>query len=175
MKTNLHIRRSVADDRASIETLYPAAFPDEDLLPLVRDLLRKGPDVLSLVATLGSSLTGHVAFTLCEVTGSGAKAALLAPLAVAPAHQRQGIGRSLVEAGLRELEADGVGHVYVLGDPAYYGRLGFQPKARVATPYPLPDEWADAWQWTSLGDAKLLEDGELTVPDFWRKPALWGA
>ncbi len=175
MTKDLHIRTGEPGDLAAIEALYPAAFPDEDLLPLVRDLLAEGTGVLSLVAIAGSSLVGHVAFTYCGVTGSDAEAVLLAPLAVAPAHQRQGVGSALVRAGLKELEAAGVSHVYVLGDPAYYGKLGFLPRARVSPPYPMPEEWADAWQWMSQGDVEPLNRGELTVPDFWRKPALWGS
>jgi putative acetyltransferase len=174
MTKDLRIRESAPGDLASIEALYPAAFPDEDLLPLVRDLLGEGPDVLSLVAIAGSSLIGHVAFTPCEVTGSDSKAALLAPLAVAPAHQRQGVGSALVNAGLGELDAGGVSQVYVLGDPAYYGRFGFLPRARVLPPYPLPEAWSDAWQSLSLGGAEPLEGGEVILPDLWLKPALWG-
>ena len=98
----------------------------------------------------------------------------MGPLAVAPTHQRQGIGSALVSNGLEKLEADGVSQVYVLGDPAYYGRLGFLPRSRVAPPYSLPEEWADAWQWMSLGNAEPLEVGKLIVPEFWRNPALWG-
>ena len=44
-------------------------------------------------------------------------------------------------------------HVYVLGDPAYYGRSGFIPEPAIAPPYALPEEWRDAWQSLSLGDA----------------------
>ena len=68
---DLEIRESRADDLGSIETLYRAAFPDEDLVPLVRDLLDAGPAVLSLVGIRGSSLVAHIAFTFCTVGESG--------------------------------------------------------------------------------------------------------
>ena len=174
---DLQIRESAPNDLASIETLYPAAFPDEDLLPLVRALLREGPSVLSLVAITGSSLVGHAAFTQCAITESDAKAALLGPLAITPAYQRRGIGRALVKAGILQLDATDISQIYVLGDPGYYSRLGFQHRARVAPPYPLPEEWADAWQWISLDSAAPLEleGAQLIVPDLWRQPALWGS
>lgn len=45
----LNIRESVQDDIGAIESLYPEAFPDEDLLPVVHELLRTPKIVLSLV------------------------------------------------------------------------------------------------------------------------------
>ena len=39
MTEMLEIRDSVRADFGAIELLYPDAFPDEDLLPLVRNLL----------------------------------------------------------------------------------------------------------------------------------------
>lgn len=169
---DLEIRESLPGDRASIETLYPAAFPDEDLLPLVGELLAAGPAVLSLAASDGPQLVGHAVFTTCSVDNGPDAVALLGPLAVAPARQRQGIGSALVRAGLERLEADGIKQVYVLGDPNYYGRLGFRPDTAVAPPYPLPQEWREAWQSLSLGNAEPLH-GTLSVPQPWRQPALW--
>ena len=107
-------------------------------IPLVSDLLREAPIALSLVGIVDSRLTGHVIFTTCSVVGSSGEVALLGPLAVAPTWQRQGIGSAIVRAGLRRLEDAGVSQVYVLGDPAYYGRHGFLPESYVKPPYPLP-------------------------------------
>ncbi|WP_339763998.1 hypothetical protein [uncultured Hoeflea sp.] len=56
----IKIRQSLDTDMPAIERLYPAAFPDEDLLPLVRHLLTGEPDILSLVAEAGQSIAGHV-------------------------------------------------------------------------------------------------------------------
>ena len=174
MADKLDIRDSLPDDVTSIEALYPDAFPDEDLLPLLRDLLREEPVVLSLVGIVDSALVGHVIFTTCGIAGRADTVALLGPLAVAPAWQRQGIGSALVHAGLRRLDAAGTSHVYVLGDPAYYKRLGFAPDDDVAPPYPLPEEWRGAWQSLSLrGDQPPLH-GTLSVPQPWRQRALWG-
>ncbi len=169
----IEIRKSDPRELALIEALYPEAFPDEDLLPVVRALLQEAPVVLSLAGFIGSSLVGHVIFTTCSVGGSRNKVALLGPLAVAPARQKQGIGRALVRAGLQRLETVGVVHVYVLGDPAYYGRLGFVSETRVAPPYPLPAQWSGAWQSLDLCNAATPSRGTLAVPRPWRQPALW--
>ena len=101
----IDIRQSLDADMPPLERLYPAAFPDEDLLPLVRHLLMHEPGILSLVAETGDGLTGHILFTPCGITDSGTRAALLAPLAVAPACQRQGIGTALIHEGLKQLKS----------------------------------------------------------------------
>lgn len=170
---SIEIRETVPGDLALIEAVYRDAFPDEDLLPLVRALLQEAQVALSLAGLIGSTLVGHVIFTRCGIAGSSDKVALLGPLAVDPARQRQGIGSAIVRAGLQRLEDAGVSHVYVLGDPAYYGRLGFVPETVVAAPYPLPAEWSGAWQSISLRGAEPPCRGKLSVPKPWLEPALW--
>ena len=173
MREKLEIREGSPSDLAAIEKLYPDAFPDEDLLPLVRELLQEPPIVLSLVGIIDRSLVGHVIFTTCGVARGTDKVALLGPLAVARAWQRQGIGSAIVHAGLQRLENAGVTQVYVLGDPAYYGRLGFVPEAGVEPPYPLPAEWRGAWQRISLSSAEPPRRGKLSLPKPWLQPSLW--
>ena len=173
MSDSFEIRESVSADRPAIESLYPEAFPDEDLLPLVRDLVPDTEVATSLVAVAAPGVIGHVIFTACGVVGSDVGAALLAPLAVARAWQRQGVGSAIVRAGLRRLEDSGVAVVCVLGDPAYYGRLGFARERLIEPPYPLPPEWDGAWQSRYLGAATASCAGRLSVPRQWRQPALW--
>ena len=173
MTEHIDIRESLPSDTTSIEALYPNAFPDEDLLPLVRELLGAEPIVLSLVGIVDETLAGHVIFTTCGIAGGADTVALLGPLAVAAARQRQGVGSALVRAGLRALETSGTRRVYVLGDPAYYGRFGFAADEDVTPPYPLPEEWRGAWQSLSLrGDTPPL-CGKLSVPQPWSQRALW--
>ncbi len=169
----VRVRASAQADHASIEALYPRSFPDEDLLPLVRDLLQGRDRVTSLVAVSDGDVIGHILFTHCATHDSDAPGALLAPLAVAPDRQRQGVGSALVREGLRQLRCEGVTVVYVLGDPAYYGRLGFAPERSVTPPYPLPDEWTDAWQSLQLGSTMTAPSGRLRLPERWLDPALW--
>ena len=116
----MQIRDGAAGDRPAIEALYGAAFLAEDLLPLLRELLPHPSVALSLVAEIGQDLVGHIVFTGCPD-----RVVLLGPLAVAPTRQKQGIGKALVHGGLEGLERAGWVRVLVLGDPAYYGRLGF--------------------------------------------------
>jgi len=169
----LEIRDSVPADLVAIESLYPEAFPDEDLLPLVRDLLPNTTVTTSIVGEIDSRIVGHVIFTKCGVTGKRTSAALLGPLAVTPAWQGQGIGSALVRAGLRKLKDRDVCFVCVLGDPAFYGRLGFLPESSIRPPFRLPAEYDGAWQSQIVGDKSASCSGKLSVPRQWLEPALW--
>ena len=136
---------------------------------LVRDLLA-APEgqVISLAAIEGDALVGHVALTLSP------QGALLGPLAVHPDHQRQGLGTALVDAGCSAVRDAGGGHVFLLGDPAYYSRLGFRTETQVKTPLPIPDASAPAWQSRAVVEGSVTEPSVLDVPDFWRVPSYWG-
>ncbi len=173
MNDNLEIRENLPGDAAGIDELYVTAFPDEDLFPLVRPLLDLGQSVISLLGLRENSIAGHIIFTLCRVEGGEDTVALLAPLAVAPALHNQGIGSALVQTGFNHLEQISIDHVFVLGDPAYYGRFGFKTEDKVATPYPLPIEWRGAWQSMHLRDGGATPEGKLLVPEPWRDIALW--
>lgn len=169
----LEIRESRSNDATEIEQLYVDAFPDEDLLPLVRALLDLRQSVISLVGVRENVIVGHISFTFCSVEGGKNKVALLAPLAVTPTLQKQGIGSALVQTGFKHLENSKIGYVFVLGDPAYYSRFGFKTEDKVATPYPLPVEWRGAWQSIQLCDAEAPLEGRLSVPGPWCQIALW--
>lgn len=173
MSNKLEVRESRREELAAIEALYPEAFPDEDLVPLVRDLLHDAAIAMSLVGTIDSQIVGHTIFTKCGVAGSSTRAALLGPLVVAPAWQKQGIGSAIVHAGFQRLDDADVSLVCVLGDPAYYRRLGFSKEALVEPPFRLPPEWSGAWQSRYLDDNAVQCSGKLSVPPQWLRPALW--
>jgi len=173
MASDYEIRESSSSDLVAIMELYPAAFPDEELRPLVEALLVEKTGTLSLIACVDETIVGHLLFTICSVSGRYEDVALLGPLAVAPPHRRQGIGSAVVREGLRLLSEDRVVSVYVLGDPAYYNRFGFSPEGKVVPPYILPDDWLGAWQSHSLKKLDRPLGGKLRVPRAWEQPTLW--
>lgn len=175
MSIQFDIRDTNAADLAQLQVLYADAFPDEDLWPVVSALLGGTEDVVSLGACVGGTVVGHALVTMCGLEGQGARVGLLGPLGVRSAYQRQGIGRALIEESVARLAAKGGRQLQVLGDPQYYGRLGFVASRDVMPPYALPPEWRDAWQVRTLqGDTTALH-GRLRVPPPWREPALWGS
>lgn len=172
-KPEIEIRESLPDDVAPLKMVYADAFPDEDLMPLVVDLLGLRSDVLSLVALADGGIVGHILMTMCGIEGRRENLALLGPLGVISAWQRKGVGAALIADALWRLGASGAARVFVLGDPAYYGRFGFRADEDVAAPYPLPEEWAAAWQSLPLRDDAPTVQGRLVVPEPWRQRALW--
>lgn len=107
-----------------------AAFDEENearLIELIRQSDLYVPE-LSLVAVVEEQVVGHVMFsymTLESPTGD-MRILDLAPLAVLPDHQNQGVGTALTEHGLGLVEALGEPLVLVEGIPSYYPRFGFE-------------------------------------------------
>ena len=68
--------------------------------------------------------------------------AALAPMAVIPEHQREGIGSKLIEAGTQKLKEAGYPFIIVLGHANYYPRFGFKPAGDfgIKCEWDVPDE-----------------------------------
>ncbi|MGV0869009.1 GNAT family N-acetyltransferase [Corynebacterium kalidii] len=81
----------------------------------------------------------------------------LGPLSVSPPHQGEGIGAALMRAALELLASEhGAAGAVLLGDPAYYGRFGFQAREGLVMEG-LPEESARYFQ-------ALRLDGESAYP-----------
>jgi len=135
----------VPDDWPQVEEVVAAAFgrPQEArLVAVVRRSSHHLP-ALSLVAVAGDRLVGHVAASRAELRGdtAAAQVVLLGPLAVDPAAQGRGIGSALVRAAVGRAEEAGEPLVVLEGDPAFFGRLGFEAAAPLGVELPLPS-WA---------------------------------
>lgn len=133
------IRPETPSDAGAITAVLVAAFGGPVEANLVARLRADGDLALPLVAERAAEIVGHVAFTaLAFDPPQDLKAWALAPLAVAPAVQNQGIGAALVHAGLLRARQAEIGFVAVLGEPAYYERFGF--RAELARGLEVP--WA---------------------------------
>ncbi len=137
------IRFEQPRDGAEVHTVNEQAFGRPQEAQLV-DALRALPDSLSLVATAGDRVIGHILFTpvTLEPPRAGLHVAGLAPMAVQPGFQRQGIGSQLVRGGLEACRRQGYTAVVVVGHPKYYPRFGFVPAHTQGLEYehPVPRE-----------------------------------
>ena len=124
---SVEIRPASVADRPAIRDLLVAAFDGAVEAGLVEQLALDGDVLLELVAAEDGSIVGHILFSrlIVENGAMNLPAVALAPLAVAPARQRQGVGASLVETAHDALRQRGETLSVVLGDPGYYGRFGY--------------------------------------------------
>jgi predicted N-acetyltransferase YhbS len=129
---NLTIRPTSTADLAALEAVHTAAFPTDLEARLVKLLISRGQAAVSLAAVAEGRIVGHDLFsqTTCEGSTGVTRGLGLAPLAVLPEFERQGIGSALVRAGLEACQRQYTPWVVVLGEPAYYSRFGFQPASR---------------------------------------------
>jgi putative acetyltransferase len=126
----LLIREETRADRTAVETVVAAAFGRPDEAHLVARLRDDGHAVLSLVAEDAlAGVLGHVLFTRLVIETARGPAPLgataLAPVSVMPDRQRHGIGSALIRDGLARLRAAGEDICFVVGEPDYYARFGF--------------------------------------------------
>ena len=140
------IRSEQPEDHATIHEVNRLAFGQDDEARLVTALRHtEGFDPsLSLVAVRDAQVVGHILFSSIHIeTDEGRVPAMaLAPMAVLPRWQRQGIGSALVREGLEACRRAGHRIVVVLGHPDYYPRFGFRPASGhdVRPPFSVPDE-----------------------------------
>ena len=132
MLRHLNIRPEQLEDIPSIHAVNEAAFGQPTEANLVDALRSACPDATSLVAVSDDQIIGHILFTPVTVSNNAyeVKGMGLAPMAVLPDYQRQGIGSQLVESGLRILGRRNCPFVVVLGHTDYYPRFGFVPASQ---------------------------------------------
>jgi putative acetyltransferase len=126
LDSELTYRPEQPSDYSAIKAVGIAAFGTPAEANLVDTLRENGSAVLSLIAVRGSEVIGHVMLSrmLAPERTVG-----LAPVAVLAEFRRQGIAASLINLGLKQLQADGWDAAFVFGGP-YYTRFGFsQPWA----------------------------------------------
>jgi putative acetyltransferase len=163
--TSMLIRPETTADQEAIRHVNRLAFGQDAEARLV-DALREGGYVrLSLVAEWDGQVVGHILFRdLPIITKAGTVPALaLAPMAVLPEFQRQGIGSALVQRGLEVCREQGHRIVIVLGHPAYYPRFGFSVK--LAESLSSPFGGGESWMTLELVPGALADvAGKVQYP-----------
>jgi len=81
--------------------------------------------IVELAAVENDEVVGHAMFSRLVAEPRPFRAAALGPVCARIDRQRCGIGEALIRAGLADCAQSGVEAVFVLGDPLYYGRFGF--------------------------------------------------
>jgi putative acetyltransferase len=138
------VRSELPADVPAIRSVLTASFPSPLEAQLVDALRSANRLTLSLVGIAEDQVIGHIAMSPLDVDN----ALGLAPVAVLPHWQRNGVGGALVRSALDWCRSKEVGFVVVLGSPQYYGRFGFHS----ASDWGLSDEYGggDAFQLIEL-------------------------
>lgn len=184
MKTqNIQIRITTNVDFNDIMFVEEQAFGTDKEALLTADLLKDktAEPILSLLAFDVNKAVGHILFTRAYINERKSQTLfhILAPLAVIPEYQKQGIGGMLIKKGLKILKEMGSEMVLVLGHMEYYPKYGFIPNAKklgYSAPYPIPEKFANAWMVQSLNpDGFVIPKGivicseKLNEPEHWRE------
>ena len=130
MNPEIAIRGETAADLDAITEVTIAAFKTLEISDLTEhfivEALRAAQALtVSLVAELDARVIGHIAFSPLTISEGSPGWYGLGPVSVLPEHQRQGIGKALIEEGLSRLRAMNARGCCLVGLPEYYGRFGF--------------------------------------------------
>lgn len=150
------IRPETPQDYPAIFTLHHQAFGQDGEARLVDALRAEGYVRAAFVAERAGEIVGHILFSrlLIHTDNGPIEALALAPMAVMPTLQRQGIGSVLITEALRACQQEGHRIVVVLGHPEFYPRFGFSHTLAI----PLQSPYAHGAAWMALE----LQPGALT-------------
>lgn len=136
MCNNWTIRPETPADWRKAEELTREAFwdrytPGSDEHYLIHQMRSHKDFVpqLTLVAEEDGELVGHIAYTqtyILQADGQKRPVLCFGPISVRPDHQNQGVGRGLIETSFALAREMGHTAVCIMGDPRYYGRMGFR-------------------------------------------------
>jgi putative acetyltransferase len=182
---DVSIRQEYETDHKAVRSLHTLAFRDDGLVGRLVDALRiaKAPlPPLSFVATVHGQVTGHVMLSASwlDALPRLLDVYVLAPLAVLPAYQRNGIGTQLVRHAIAAADLHRVPLVFLEGSPRYYGKRGFDRADTVGFRSPSLGIPPPAFQVARLSRCEELMTGTLVYSEtFWahdcvglRDPAL---
>jgi putative acetyltransferase len=116
------VRSETPNDIAAIRIVQEVVFGQPAEAQLVDDLRAAGDSVFSLVAVDDGTIAGHVLFSKMKAPFP---ALALGPVAVLPEYRQMGFASRLIHQGIARSEAAGWLGIFVLGDPAFYRRFGF--------------------------------------------------
>jgi putative acetyltransferase len=151
----MFIRTAIAAEGPAIGQVVCSAFGQDEEARLVAALDQAGDTVVSLVAEVDGAIVGHV---LLSRMSAPFRALALAPVAVVPERQGQGVGSALIRAAIDRARTDGCDAIFVLGDVGYYRRFGFDAELARGFTSPYAGEHFMA---LALADQLPCSTGEL--------------
>ena len=162
----VQLRSERPEDFDAIDRVNRLAFGQSEEAEIVARLRTSSAFIpqLSIVAEEDGEIVGHILLTRVELDPpSDARVISLAPMAVVPERQRQGIGSGLVRAGLDAARELGEEVVVLVGHPEYYPRFGFKLASRFGMTNPFPGT-EEAFFALALRDDAPIPAGRVVYP-----------
>jgi putative acetyltransferase len=122
----IDVRDECPRDWKAVYQVVSSAFGQLAEAELVEKLREGGDSVVSLVAEEDGQIVGHVLLSRMDAPF---RSLALAPVSVIPTRQRSGIGSALVKRAVDSARSKGWDAIFVMGDPNYYERFGFDREA----------------------------------------------
>lgn len=174
---------SFTGDGQDIVNLFAATFSASENAgegALIGDFIRRllngtaPADFRMFTARDKGALAGAALFTRLTYAHDERTVFILSPMAVATDRQGEGIGQSLLRFALAELRKEGTDIAITYGDPAFYGKVGFQPLTEAVAPPPLPLSQPMGWIGQSLTGAEVTPiKGPCSCVTALNDPRLW--
>jgi putative acetyltransferase len=164
------IRRALPEDAAALRDVIAGAFDAQPGVVALEEALAKRSDSIGYVAVLDGQVVGQMRLTRGWIDAEAelVEVLYLSPLSVAPEWQSRGIGRALVTYAVVEAKRAGVPAIFLEGDPAYYGRLGWRPASELGVTPPSARIPKPACQAVALPGWQPWMRGTLVYADtFW--------
>ncbi|MBO9600252.1 MAG: N-acetyltransferase [Cohnella sp.] len=164
------VRTETPADYAQVREANVRAFGGRDDEANLVERIRKSEGFipyLSLVAETDGRVAGHLLLSKAAVVNEedANDVIVLAPIAVLPEYQRQGIGSQLITEGLLRCKELGFGLVLLIGHPAYYPKFGFKPARPIGLElkqFEVPDDVFMVYE--VLENTRRRIEGELQYP-----------
>jgi predicted N-acetyltransferase YhbS len=169
----INIRQEVQADYQIVFNLIEQAFRNEMISnkkeQFLVERLRKSDGFvpeLSLVAEVNHQIFGYILLTkiIIEANTESVTSLALAPVAVLPTFQKQGIGGRLIEEAHRIATELGYKSVILLGHEKYYPKFGYRTlyHFNISLPFEAPKENCMAIE--LISDALKNKNGIVIYP-----------
>jgi len=155
------VKYAEKNEKELINKIIVSAFSTEEgekIVQLIDGFIQEKNknEIISLTAVKNNEIVGFISFSPIffneDINISGY---ILAPLAVLPTFQNQGVATELINTGMKILKKDNLDFLFVYGDPKYYAKFGFNRQdSKIFIP-PFQLSYPNGWLGINLTQIKV--------------------
>ncbi|WP_321364575.1 N-acetyltransferase [uncultured Celeribacter sp.] len=163
MSDRMHLRALTSDDDLAVSVLLDSTFGNSDMYRLAKCLRDDNAVAMERVAYENGTILGYICCARMIVPEDWWA---LSILAISPIYHKRGMGRELVTRGMNHAKREGAQAVVVVGDPKYFGRVGFSKLAASNLKTPFLAEHTALYP---IAPGTGMSSHELIYPDAYTK------